>query len=408
MNPGLAITRSSEVKASRRVLNRVLPSDELRAATIVWSRSSASPAAARVRVRPAGNWLDSSACSRSQRTFQVWPALIWWSKRTSVFQTRSWVVVVAVRSGRAGMLMVRASSTTRRSTLAKKWALFLTTGPPTVKPYCWKVVSGLGRFVLPGEEVLPGQGRVLQESEGAAVEGVGALLGDGVHDRARRPRELRVELAGQDLELLHRLDRDARLGPGPLSGDVVVVVAAVQHEVVVAGVLPVGDDGVLGERTARARDRDHARQQGDEADEAAVEAGQVGQLAAGDVAAHLLGGDVDERRLRGDRELLVGPAHLEADVHGGGLAHLQTHAPARVPLEPRPLGGELVHAGRHAAQEIGAVRAGDDLAEHARLLVPEHDRDVRAARPPGRPAHGPGSRPRPAGRPRAGRRPSKA
>jgi hypothetical protein len=63
----------------------------------------------------------------------------------SVFHTRSWVVGEALNSGRAGMLMVAARSFWTRSTLAKKWALFWTIGPPTVKPNCWKRVSGLRR-----------------------------------------------------------------------------------------------------------------------------------------------------------------------------------------------------------------------------------------------------------------------
>ena len=72
------------------------------------------------------------------------------------------------------------------------------------------------------------------EGEGAAVEGVGALLRDRIDDGPRGARELRVELAGQDLELLDRLQGRADLAPRPLSGDVVVVAGSVEEEVVVA------------------------------------------------------------------------------------------------------------------------------------------------------------------------------
>ena len=90
-------------------------------------------------------WLNCGEDSRSQRTFQLWSLLIWWSKRTSVFQTRVSRMGAAFRSGRDGMAMSCARSSMTRSRLTKKCALSLITGPPSVKPYCWNVVSGFAR-----------------------------------------------------------------------------------------------------------------------------------------------------------------------------------------------------------------------------------------------------------------------
>ena len=153
---GVAKATSSCVQAKRSVLTRVLPNTELREAATVWSRSSSSRAAAsvtgKVPVTPAIGltagmiWLNCGDDSRSQRTLQLWSELIWWSKRTSEFQTRVSRIGAAFKSGREGMVMFCARSSITRSTLTKKWALSRITGPPSVKPYCWNVVSGLGRL----------------------------------------------------------------------------------------------------------------------------------------------------------------------------------------------------------------------------------------------------------------------
>ena len=103
---------------------------------------------------------------------------------------------------------------------------------------------------------------------------VGAGLGHRVHDRAGGAAELGVELVGDDLELLDRLDRRPRLHPRALPDHVVVVVAAVDRVVVVARILAVDADRVAAERLGADR-RDDAREQADEADEVAVDARQL-------------------------------------------------------------------------------------------------------------------------------------
>jgi hypothetical protein len=81
-------------------------------------------------------WLNCGESSRSQRTPHVWLALIWWSNRVTVFQTRVCSVVVALNSGRAGTFTVIPSSIRIRSTLKKKCARSRMTGPPIVPPNC--------------------------------------------------------------------------------------------------------------------------------------------------------------------------------------------------------------------------------------------------------------------------------
>ena len=94
------------------------------------------------------------------------------------------------------------------------------------------------------------------------------------------------------------LDRGPRLRAGALADDVVVVVAAVQHVVVVARILAVHRDRIAAERLGADRGHD-AGEQADEADEVAVDRRQLDELARGDVAADFLRGDVDDRRLGG-------------------------------------------------------------------------------------------------------------
>src|SRR6185503_12296473 len=127
----------------------------------------------------------------------------------------------------------------------------------------------------------------LEIAGAAAADLVGAGLGDGVDHGAGGAAELGVELIGDDLELLDGFDRRPRLRPGALPDDVVVVVAAVQHVVVVARILAVDADRVAAERFSADRGND-ARQQPDEADEVAVHARQLDQRFAGDIAADFL------------------------------------------------------------------------------------------------------------------------
>src|SRR5919201_5885112 len=86
------------------------------------------------------------AHSRSQRTAHVWFALIWWSKRMSVFQSVRSSAIEKLSAGRVGNTLVRFGLSTCRSRLKKKWALFLTIGPPITPPQSRLVVVGFARL----------------------------------------------------------------------------------------------------------------------------------------------------------------------------------------------------------------------------------------------------------------------
>ena len=205
-------------------------------------------------------------------------------------------------------------------------------------------------------------------------------LGDGVDDRAGGPAELGVELVGDHLEFLDRFDWRPRLRPRPLADDVVVVVAAVQHVVVVARVLAVDGDRVAAERLG-ADGRDDAGEQADEADEVAVDRRQLDELARGDVAADLLGGHVEHRRFRRDVDDFADRPDLERHVDRRRLADLELHVAAQELLEALQLGADFVSPRHDAADDEGAVLAGDGLAEHAGVLIPDGHRHARQHRP---------------------------
>jgi len=232
---------------------------------------------------------------------------------------------------------------------------------------------GLLQVVLLREVVLLGQRGVLDERESAAAEAVGPALRDRVDDRAGGAPELGVVLVGQYLELLDRLERRPRLGPGALADHVVVVVPAVEQVVVVAGILAVDAHGV-GAKRLRRDVGDDARQQADEPDVVAVDRGQVGELAVVDVSADLLRGDVDDRRLRRHRQLLAHSADLQAHVDRGRLADLEPDVALADALEARELRGELVGSGQDAGQVVASVAGRTGLAEDAAPLVLDDDR----------------------------------
>ena len=213
-----------------------------------------------------------------------------------------------------------------------------------------------------GEEVTLGQARVLEETESAAAEAVGALLGHGVDHRARRPAELRVELTGQHLELLDRLDRRPRLRARALPDHVVVVVRTVEHVVVVPRVLPVDADRVGAERLVADVGHD-AGQQPHKADEVAVDRRQLDEIAVADVPAHLVRGQVDEGGLAGHDHLLGDATHRQRDVHGRCLADPHPDVLGRELLESGQLRRNLVATRPDTTQEVGAVRVADGFAK---------------------------------------------
>ncbi len=234
----------------------------------------------------------------------------------------------------------------------------------------------LAQLAGPGEIVLGGPIGVLSEAEGAAVKDVGAALGHRVDDRAGRAPELGVELVGDDLELLDRFERGPGLGPGPLSDDVVVVVAAVEHVVVVPRVGAVHRNRVRAERFGADAGYD-SRQQPDEPDEVAVDRRQIDELASGDVAADFLGARVDQRRVGGHVHRFRELADFERHVDRGGLSDLQHHVPAQEFLESLQLGGDLIPSRHDPADEERAVGVRDRFAEHAGVLVAHVHRDPR-------------------------------
>ena len=93
-----------------------------------------------------------------------------------------------------------------------------------------------------------------------------------------------------------------------------------------------------------------------------------------DVAADLLRGDVDERRFGRHGDGFRDRPDLQRHVHRGGLPDLEPHVLARVFLEPLQLGGDLVHAGHEAADEVDALGGADRFAEHAVVLIAHDDR----------------------------------
>src|SRR5262249_25959865 len=95
------------------------------------------------------------------------------------------------------------------------------------------------------EVVFRGEGVRRGGREHHALELVGSALGDRVHDRAAGAAELRVVHAGEDLDLLNRLDRRAYLRPRAGAERIVAVVAAVYRDVVALRGLAGGDDGVV-------------------------------------------------------------------------------------------------------------------------------------------------------------------
>ncbi len=237
----------------------------------------------------------------------------------------------------------------------------------------------LRQALLLREEVLLGHLAALEVAEPGPADLVRARLRDRIDDGPRGPAELRVVLVRQHLEFLDRLDRRPRLRARALPDDVVVVVAAVEHVVVVAWILPVDRDRVAAERL-RADRRHDSRQQADEPDEVAVHARQLDQRLLRDVAADFLRRHVDERRVGVDGDRLFERADLHRDLDARRLADLEPQILAVEFLEPLQLGDGFVHAGHEPACHERPVGAADGFAEHAGLLIANRDGDPRQHR----------------------------
>ena len=236
-----------------------------------------------------------------------------------MFQTRVSSKSVPSKSGRLGICVVTPPSSTIRSRLPKKCILFWMIGPPSVPPHCCCWVCRLVEPALLGEVVLARQRLVLPEEERAAVELVGALLGHGVDDAARRLAELGIELAGEQLEFLHGLDGHARLRAAVAAVERVVVVGPVHRVVHVADVLA-GHADRVGAESRRRDGGDDAGHQRQVAGEVPVERRQVDELLGADVAADGLRAGVDDRGLTSDGDRFGDGPQLELDFELRGSA----------------------------------------------------------------------------------------
>jgi hypothetical protein len=206
------------------------------------------------------------------------------------------------------------------------------------------------------------------------VEGVGALLRHRVDDARDGGAVFGVELVGDDLELLDRLERRARLRSRAAAAEVVVVAPTIHQEHHAAAVLAV-DRHAVGVAVSRGV-VDDARQQCDEAGEVARQRRQIGDLTRSHVPADLRRRQIHLRRLARHRDRLGERAHLEGEIDGHGRADLQPHVACEL-SEAFERRGDLVRAGDDSRNEESAVAGGHRFAEGSALLVRDDDGDAR-------------------------------
>ena len=119
-----------------------------------------------------------------------------------------------------------------RSTLPKKCSLFLMIGPPSVKPHSVLPTSGFSNPLTSVKKSVRRHALAGEKAERRARQLIGARLGDGIDDRARRTAPFGVELVGDDLHFLDRFVRGARLAADVRPALLVGVARAVEHDVV--------------------------------------------------------------------------------------------------------------------------------------------------------------------------------
>ena len=195
-----------------------------------------------------------------------------------------------------------------------------------------------------------------------------------------RAAELGVELVGDDLELLHRLERDARLAAGPGAAVVVVVRGAVDGHVVRPRRCCPLTMIVSLPRLVRGPEL-HPRQQRDGGEVAPVAGREVGQVARGDRAPHLGRRQVDERRLAGDRHRLLDGANLHHDVEVERPPDADRELGPLEGAEAGKLRGDREGARKQLAHEVAAVSGRDHLAERAVVLVRDQEGHPRQGGP---------------------------
>ena len=199
-----------------------------------------------------------------------------------------------------------------RSKLAKKCILSRMIGPPMVPPYCDLARFRFGEVVARDEEVLRRHRRVGEVPDGAPAPRVRPLLGDRVDDAGRGRAVLRIELVGDDLELLNGLEWGPRLRARAAAAQVVVVAPAIHQEHDAAAMLAVDGDAIG--RGIAGGVVDHAGQQRDQAGEVARPRRQLRELARRHVAADLRRREVHLRRLGGNRHVLFQAADAQRQI----------------------------------------------------------------------------------------------
>jgi hypothetical protein len=236
------------------------------------------------------------------------------------------------------------------------------------------------------------------EDVGGAVEVAAAALRDGDDLRAHRAAVLGLVVRGEDLELLHRVERQRDHGTAVVAG--VHVGDAVDLDVVVAAALAVRAErgGVAGGRrllrVGRVRGHDAGRQEGEAEEAAAIDRDVLHHLPFDGVRA--LGGGALQLGRRGfDRHLLGDAAHFEHErsevepvVRVDDDQALDRLEPVRIDLEcvgvRRHRGHHEVAAGVERAREAGPAPVAHESdrrrRDHRTLSVAHRARDGAADR----------------------------
>ncbi len=199
---------------------------------------------------------------------------------------------------------------------------------------------------------------VAEQLEEAAVQIVGAALGDDVHHAAVAAAVLGLGARGHEVEFLDRFEREQLQ---QAADGVVVVVAAVNLVVQVAAVAAVDLRRVLGALgRVRVVAEAHAGQRRREVRELAAVERQALDAADVDDTADRRDRRFNQRRGRGDGDRLRDVRNLQREVEADGLADVDDDALAIDGAETGELDEQVVFADVQRLQAIGAfsVRHG--------------------------------------------------
>ena len=209
-----------------------------------------------------------------------------------------------------------------------------------------------------GEEVVLVQRVIAVELPHAAAHLAGARFQRGVEHRAAGTPVLGAERAGQDFDLVHRVDRRLHdIGDAAEEVDVAGVVVDAVEEVVVLR----RPDAVGGKHQRRARPglrrHDPCRQTGKDGviapvDRQILDRVRLQRLADG------AGTGLEQRRVGGDQHRLAERAGLEREVDQRLLLDADRDASAPRFLEAGEIDFDRVSAGADRCKDVGAVLAG--------------------------------------------------